>query len=116
MRTQVTELRPQRNQLRAQDAAAAPSRVGSRLYAVEEMTVGTLVNRVSEIALGLTTESFSSEERSAAFSIRGAAERIDRGEAVMVLADPREMLGSARDVVAQLGEIERRVAERGIGR
>jgi len=50
LRAQVTELRPQRNQLSAQDAAAAPSRVGSRLYAVEEMTVGTLVDRVSEIA------------------------------------------------------------------
>lgn len=32
----------------------------------------------------------------------------------MVLADSNEMLGSARDVVAQF-EIERRVAERGIG-
>jgi len=48
--------------------------------------------------------------------IRSAAERIDRGEAVMVLADPRDMLGNARDVVAQFGEIERSVAERGIGR
>jgi len=46
------ELHAQRNQLSAQDAAAAPSRVESRLYAVEEMTVGTLLDRVSEIALG----------------------------------------------------------------
>jgi len=39
------------------------------------MTVGTLVDRVSDVALGLSADSFSSEERSAAFAIRNAAER-----------------------------------------
>ncbi len=107
---QATELRAQVTDLSTQlepSEAATLLKSGPKLYAMEELTVGTLLDRVSDVAMGLSTESFSGEERSAAFAIRTAAERIDRGEAVMVLADPHEMLSSGDDVVTQLGDIER---------
>ncbi len=74
----------------------------SHLYAVEELTTGTLFDRVSEIAMGLSCETFTADERRAALAIRNAAAGLDRDDLVVLLADPREMLGNADALVAQI--------------
>jgi len=92
----------------------------SHLYAVEELTTGTLFDRVSEIAMGLSCEAFTADERRAALAIRNAAAGLDRDDLVVLLADPREMLGNADALVAQINEIGLRAPskqrESGIGR
>jgi len=51
--------------------------------------------------MGLSSEAFTSEDLSAAFAIRAAAENLARKHPVLVLADPHEMLANAGALVAE---------------
>ena len=85
MRTHEDELNAQP----LESVAEAPD-VGSQLYSVEELTVGTLFERSSEIAMELSPRHRRGADR-AAFAIRDAAKGLERDEVELALSDPHEM-------------------------
>ena len=97
---------------RSKELASDYTVVERKLYQIDEVTIGTLYDRVSEIAMGLSPGSFTTEERRAAFALRNAAEQLNREESLMVLADPHEMLASAGETLAEIEQIKRLEHER----
>ena len=99
---------------RSKELATDYQVIERNLYTFEEVEVGTLFDRVSEIAMGHTTETYDRDERRAAFAIRNAIERIDRDERILVLSDPHELLANTGSIVKQIEDLtEQRERERG---
>ena len=87
MRTHEDELNAQP----LESVAEAPD-VGSQLYSVEELTVGTLFERSSEIAMELSPRRLHRRGADrAAFAIRDAAKGLERDEVELALSNPHEM-------------------------
>jgi len=99
------ELRDQEGDFSTQPPGPATERPSGDSHLYEEPATGTLFDRVSEIAMGLSCETFTADERRAALAIRSAAAGLDRDDLVAVLADPREMLSNADALVIQINEI-----------
>ncbi len=88
----------------SKELASDHTAVERNLYGMDEISVGTLTDRVSEIAMGLTAETYDREERGAAFAIRNALETIDRDEMMMVPVDERALLAVANELVTEINE------------
>ncbi len=71
-------------------------------YVFEEVPLGTVLDRATEIATGRSSEPFEREERRVAFALRNELERFDRNVMILAPADDRTLLAVASELITQI--------------